>query len=126
MEGIKGLELISTQIDSIRVMHIGIVLIIPVLFFITSIAITIRGVRDKNIKDRMSIVMTGLLLMMMSAIMGTIFTRAFLKNKEDINKDNVDKIHKFKIIDREYHVDLSKYKLIEINNNEITLLEEKK
>lgn len=126
MEGIKGLELISTQINSMRAEHIGVVLIIPILFFITSIAITIRGVRDKNIKDRMSIVMTGLLLMMMSAIMGTIFTRAFLKNKEDIKNDNVDKIHKFKIIDREYHVDLSKYKLIEINNNEITLLEEKK
>lgn len=125
MEGIKGLELISTQIDSMRIEHIGIVLIIPILFFITSIAIIIRGVRDKDIKDRMSIVVTGLLLMAMTLIMGTMFTKAFCKNKEDIKNENVDKIHKFKIVDKKYHVDLGKYKLIEINEDEITLLEEK-
>lgn len=125
MEGIKGLELISTQMDNMRIEHIGIVLIIPILFFMTSIAIIIRGVRDKDIKDRMSIVATGLLLMAMTLIMGTMFTKAFYKNKEDIKNENVDKIHKFKIVDKEYHVDLDKYKLIEINEDEVTLLEEK-
>lgn len=48
------------------------------------------------------------------------------ENKVNIETGNVDKIHEFRIIDKEYHIDLSKYQFIEINDDKIKLLEPKK
>ena len=65
-------------------------------------------------------------MIFISLVINYTVIKGLIKYKIDYVDGNTDKIHKFEIVKENYYVDLSKYTIIEITDNTITLLEEKK